>query len=156
MRFLPVPAKQDGMHLDTKHKHVYSAALALLAEKKTVSVDQLYEKMQSSSFQMSTREIEHCLATLFQFAGSVQPVTVSQAFLFCKAALGYWKSGYAILLVKKDKEGEVLLYGLSSGIMTGHLIGRSADAITANAFLRGRGIAIEEWYPFAEYLRLLP
>ena len=154
MRLLP--AKQDaGMHLDIKHKRIHSAARELLAEKKIVSVDQIYEKMQSSGLQVSAREIEQCLTNLFQLAGSVQPVTLFQALLFSTGALGYWNRGYAILVVKKPEH--LLLYGVSCATPdTGNLIGKSSDTTTANGFLRGSGIVVEEWYPFGEYLRLLP
>ena len=142
----------------TKQDQVYSTALALLQEKKTVSVNQIYETLQTSSgLRVDVRDIHIFLSHLFELVGTgLQPLELRQALLFADAALGYWKSGYAILIVKQRSENAVRLYGIAAGASTGHLIGRSSDYVEAVGYLKNQGISISVWYPLSEYLRLLP
>ncbi len=142
--------------LEEKRHRVYSTALTLLKQGKSVSTEQIYESLHAFS-DYSPRDVVQSLRQLFERVGAgLQPVQLHQAFLFAKAAVGHWKSEYSVLIVQGRKNEETVyhIYGVvGPHPASAHAYAHSTREVLGH--LEAQGIRIADWYPLPDYQQFL-
>lgn len=145
-------------------QRMYGAAKALFRERKRLTLDEVAEYLRTvTKTPMEIADIEEGFSRLFERRGGTLPaVELYQAFLFRNAAIGYWRSEYAIIVIRTSTivaDGKpwriYAFYGLA-GEEKGKCIGVAAGIGNILQYLKDVGLDIAGWFPLTQWEHLLP
>lgn len=138
---------------------VYGTAKALFQEKKTVSLEDVSDYLRTvANTPMVTADIEECLTRLFEKQHNAPAVQLHQAFLFRKAAVGYWLGAYRIQVIEiRVEQSEEMrftaypFYGIADGARP-KLLGIAFNTSSVLDYLKKQGVEIDQWFPIVNEL----
>jgi hypothetical protein len=154
-------------------ERVLGAARALFQERKSLSVDDIRAYLKEvAHIHLPETEVEEIVGRLFiGQVGNLPAVELHQAFVFKRAARGFWLGQYSILVLQcaytlPDQTEEsgtgrslYLLFGIAGDEEAAErLLGAASDTRHVQAQLQEVGIDIGGWFPLAtsQWQALLP
>jgi hypothetical protein len=163
--------ERTTMITDPTSERVLGAARALFQEQKTLSASDLRDYLKNAAqLLLSETEIEKILAQALTGQGSnLPPVALHQAFLFKRAARGFWH-GYSILTLEctytlpapTEADGTGRSIYLTFGIAddedgVAKFLGASPTPDAVLKQLQSYGLDIKDWFPlgYAQWRALL-
>jgi hypothetical protein len=145
-------------------EQVIGAARALFRERRTLSVDDIRTYLkQVAQVHLSEIEVEETVNHLLSgHAGNLPAIALHQAFVFKRAARGFWHGQYSILVVEATYQlpSPTATSGTGRGIYftfgiaddeeaTEKFLGAASNPEAVLKLLQQEGIEIDGWFPLA-------